>query len=295
MPAIDTRETSYNTYLANGIDTTVVPSAYISKWKGNKQFHVAPTSIVVYAATNQHAAPFDNVHCRIAVAYAIDRNTIANKVLHGAVKPIYDIVPPGFLGYYDGKDNPHYSVAKAKAELAQCPGRSTPITYVYDTTGSDSDNRSAAFVQMLNAVGFNAKLKAITANDWLSIVSSGFGGMSKSQTQIVFDDWQQDYPDPQDYAELLMDCNQDYNIGGWCNAKYHSLMQKADVEGNAKKRAQDYIQAQHIAISEGAWVTEYNSLSFYLIKPNVHGIVPTVAYGDLVPVNYDWSKVTVGK
>jgi ABC-type transport system substrate-binding protein len=148
---------------------------------------------------------------------------------------------------------------------------------------------------MLNAVGFNAKLKAITANDWLSIVSSGFGGMSKSQTQIVFDDWQQDYPDPQDYAELLMDCNQDYNIGGWCNAKYHSLMQKADVEGNAKKRAQDYIQAQHIAISEGAWVTEYNSLSFYLIKPNVHGIVPTVAYGDLVPVNYDWSKVTVGK
>ena len=293
LPAIDSIDTGYKTWLAGGLDTVIVPSAFLSKWKGNKQFHVSGQTLVVYAATNQHIAPFDNVHCRLAAAYAIDRATITNKVLHGADKPIYDIVPPGFLGYYNGADNPHYSVAKAKAELAQCPGRNTAVTYTYDTTGSDSDNRAAALVQMMNAVGFNAKLKAISANDWFSIVGSGYGGMSKSQTQMVFDDWTQDYPDPQDYVELLMDCNQDYNIGGWCNQKFHSLMLKADVEANSKTRAQDYIQAQHIAISQGAWITQYNGILHELFKPNVHGLTLAVGYAVEVPQNMQWGNVFV--
>jgi ABC-type oligopeptide transport system substrate-binding subunit len=295
LPAIDSWDTGYRVYQADGIDTVQVPAAFQSKWKGNKQFHVSAQTLVVYAATNQHIAPFDNVHCRLAAAYAIDRKTITDKVLHGADKPIYDIVPPGFLGYYNGADNPHYSVAKAKAELAQCPGKNTQVTYTYDTTGSDSDNRAAALVQMMNAVGFNAKVKAISANDWFSIVSSGYGGMSKSQTQMVFNDWTQDYPDPQDYVELLMDCNQDYNIGGWCNQQFHSLMLKADVEQNAKKRAQEYIQAQHLAISQGAWITQYNSLLFQLIKPWVHGLVTVEGYAVVVPKDMDWANVTISK
>jgi hypothetical protein len=50
----------------------------------------------------------------------------------------------------------------------------------------------------------------------------------------------------------------------------------------ARKRAALYIEAQHLALSQGAFLTLYNELKYKLIKPYVHGLVTTEAYVDAV-------------
>jgi hypothetical protein len=53
-------------------------------------------------------------------------------------------------------------------------------------------------------------------------------------------------------------------------------------------------RAQHIALSQGAFISIGNKVAFALIKPYVHGLVGTEAYNWLMPRNFDWSEVSVG-
>jgi ABC-type oligopeptide transport system substrate-binding subunit len=289
LPAIDSVNTAYADYLSGSLVETSLPTSYIAKWKGKPgYFHYAGSGIE-YISLDLTSPPFDNVHCRLAVAYAIDRVTLTQKVLHGAYIPLYTMVPKGFLGYYSGSDNPHYSASKAKSELSQCSG-GINVDYVYRHDTTDHEAEAAAVQGMLSNVGIHFNLKGMTRADWLKIVQKP---MSQTGTKATYDDWFMDYPDPQDYCDILMHSDSTYNIGGWKNKQYDHLVEQARSETNRTKRAQLYVKAQHIVLSQGAWIALTNFANFNLVKPSVHGFVGSYSQGDVWPVNNDWSKVTV--
>lgn len=291
LPAGATVDTNYRQYQAGQIDTTLLPTPDIKQWVGSSQYLSYPTSIVAYITPNTRMAPFSNVHCRLALSYALDRETIANSLLNRAAAPAYVIVPRGFQGYYNGRiSEPHLDLQRARAEVAQCPYRSVPVKFSYPTGSSDRDNVGTAVVAMMTQVGFHAAAKPLTANDWDTVVSQP---LSKTGTQLVRNGWQQDYPDPQDYVSLLLRSDAAYNIGGWKNSRFDRLTNQADVESVPARRAQLYRQAEHIALSEGAWIAMTNNLGHALVKPYVHGLIGTAAYGDLVPRNDDWGNVSI--
>jgi len=282
----------YKAYQAGKLDTAGVPSVYLGRWKGNKELRQYPASRISFLMPNTHMAPFNNVHCRLAVAYAIDRKTIAENVLRGTVRAAYTVVPKGMLGYYSGADNPHYSPATARAELARCPSRTVPFALKYPDYGLDYINEATAVATSLSQAGLNVKLTRLTPDAWGQIVAHP---LDASQTQLVVDGWIQDYPDPQDYCTLLLRSGQATATGGWHNAAYDRLVDRADTALNLKERAALYIQAQHLALSQGAFITIYEALSYELIKPYVHDLSTTEAYVDVVAKDLDWSKVSIGK
>jgi len=289
--AYSSLEDAYSAYKRGQLEMVSIPTGFIvQERKNKKEFHQFSTSVVRYFVPNTNKAPMNDVHCRLAAAYAIDRNKLANTILHGTVNIIYDVVPPGFLGYYDGRDNPHFDLAKAKAELGKCRSRTVPMKLTYPTGSSDSDRTFREANRELQAVGFRSTANAISANDWLTTVSQS---LENTNTQFVMGGWQQDYPDPQDYVSILLRCGSDYNVGLWCSKTFSNLVDRADMESSPQKRAQLYIQAQHLAISQGAWITLWNTETYELIKPYVRGMTGGVAYADIVPKNYDWSNVTV--
>ena len=287
--------TQYKAYLAGTEDAAYIPTAFLSQWAKSPQELKTLTSTVFYLSPAFKSAPFSDVHCRLAVAYGIDRVTVDSKILHHAVNPIYSVLPPHFVGYYTGADSPHFNLKKAKQEFQACSLNSTPITLKYATTGTDSDNEAAAYVSMLTNVGFNIKVQPLQENDWLNVVGNG-QTEDKTNTTLVINGWQQDYPDPQDYMENLLTCSSSYNITGWCSQKFDALNQKADFETNVKKRAAIYIQMQKIAIDQAAsWITLWNGVGYALHKPYVKGLTLSVAFADIVAKNLDWGSVTVGK
>jgi len=119
--------------------------------------------------------------------------------------------------------------------------------------------------------------------------------MGQTGAKIIRSAWQQDYPDPQDYVSLLIRHGESYAITGWNNGTFNQLTRRADAEPNRAKRAQLYIAAQKIVLSQAVFVPLFNLLGFALVKPYVHGIVGGSAYANLQPTNGDWSKVTISK
>jgi ABC-type oligopeptide transport system substrate-binding subunit len=292
IPAVSAQDVDYKNFLAGGTDTTSLPAPEIAKWRGKPGSYEYPASAVEYITLDESTPPFNNVHCRLAVAYAIDRDTINNKILHGAQKTTYTVVPRGMLGYYDGKNNPHYNLAKAKQELAQCPGGVKNVQVAYASVASDADNEFAAITAMLGNAGMNVTVKKMALNDWYNILGQP---LSKSDVKMADDGWVEDYPDPQDYCSLLLHSGSPYNVGGFNNKQYDKLVDQADMTFNTKKRATLYQEAQHIALSSGAWISIGNTVGHALVKPYVHGLVGSEAYAYLVAKNNDWSQVTISK
>jgi ABC-type oligopeptide transport system substrate-binding subunit len=290
LPGVSTIDVAYKMYQAGQLDTSPVPTVYLNKWKGSPQLLTFPTSIVTYLTPNTKAAPFSNTHCRLAAAYAIDRETIANDVLHGASRAFYGVVPEGMLGFIGKSGVPTYDLQKARYEFAQCPYKSTPVTIKYPTGSSDADATYLAVAHMLTQVGFKASAAPIAVHQWLTDVSEP---LSASNTTLIRNGWQQDYPDPQDYVTLLLNSSSNYDIGQWKNDTFDRLTNQADVTGNTARRAQMYERAQKIALNDGAWISLTNALGHQVVSPKVHGLVGTSAYGDLVPKDGNWANVSV--
>jgi ABC-type oligopeptide transport system substrate-binding subunit len=92
---------AYKLYLAGRLDTAAIPAVYLSRWKDKStQYHAYPTSEISFLTPNVHLAPFDNVHCRLAVAHAVDREALAGRIEQGSARASYTVVPKGFLGFY---------------------------------------------------------------------------------------------------------------------------------------------------------------------------------------------------
>jgi ABC-type transport system substrate-binding protein len=227
----------------------------------------------------------------VAVAYAVNRMALVDHLSDGITRPSHTILPPGMLGAYAGSDNPHYDLARARTALAQCPSRSAPVALTYPNIGPSSAQTGGSIVRMLAAAGFNVRLKLIPSIDWHTIVTHP---LDQSGTQIVLNSWAQDYSDPQDYATLLLRSGQRFNVGEWHKATYDRLVDRADRLLRPGARAKLYRRAQHIALSQGAFISIGNKVAFALIKPYVHGLVGTEAYNWLMPRNFDWSEVSVG-
>lgn len=223
----------------------------------------------------------------MTVAYAVDRTVLAT-VSQETQRPAYAVLPRGMLGSYDGKDNPHYSVKRARAELARCPGRTVPVVY----KDPQRNLEAAAIGSMLRRAGMNVKDEVLSGDDWINVVGQP---LDKSNTQLVFNGWSPSKPDPQDYCEELLDPHSDFDFSGWSNSRYNQLVEQADFVLNTKKRAQLYVEAQHIALTQGAWISLSQAFSPYLIQSYVRGLVGGPVSGGVVAENLDWAKVSVSK
>lgn len=289
LPAIGNPETAYDNYLAGQLDMVDIPVDHVDQWRTNPrgQYHTATTSANYWLNLNTKMAPFDNVNCRLALAWGLDRNAFAT-LTHHTVSPLYTILPPGFPGYTADPSAPHYDLQKAHAYFSKCSEGSTAVVFKYLTP--DPTHLADAVQAMMQSVGFHVTLKGLLANDWDTALVQP---LSKTGTQIITGGWTQDYPDPQDYLPNLFGCGVGNNIFQWCNATFDRLTQQADAAFNPQERYKLYAQAQNIVLNQAPVVPEYISLQVYLLKPWIHGLTRTSAYFDIEPQNLDWSQVTI--
>lgn len=290
IPAIADTQTSYNDFLSGNLDLTFqVPSANQAQWVGKKGAYKYPISGIEYLAPNIQEKPFDNLHCRLALEYAIDRPALDSQVLHGAYKPLYTVVPTGFLGFYNGATTPHFNLAKAKSELAQCPGGLNDVTYVYRNDTADRRAAAPALQAMWKNAGINVTLKGEVRADWLKVI---LAPLSQSHTQLAYDDWFMDYPDPQDYIDVLLTPSHSEDNMVWNNATYNKLVSQANAQLNSAKRAELYIKAQKLVLQQAVFIPLDNFLEMDLVSTKVKGMAPDYGRNIMWAKNNDWSLVS---
>ena len=162
------------------------------------QVHMFPRNNVTYFSMNERLAPFNKLAVRQAVNYAIDRPALV-KLFGGQGTPTETVLPPGFgTAYHEPNLYPH-DVAKATALVASAGATGAPVQIW--TTNADPAPKAAQYLaSVLGAIGL--KVTGVRTLDdsvyWDTLLSE------KTDPQIAFNHFDQDYPEGEDFIDTLL-------------------------------------------------------------------------------------------
>jgi oligopeptide transport system substrate-binding protein len=301
MPFVSTSDTAYQGYESGQYAMgPVSPSSRLAAARKQPDFHSIAILSIDYITYNFAKPPFNNKNLRLAATYAINRELICSKVLHGAAVPLYSLVPKGIPGYDpDGKKfTPSYNPAKAKMYLAMAKkqmGKSFPssLTIVYQNTSPDVRNEYTELAYEWKQIGLNVKIQGVTFNTWLSHVTKPTKSLTyKGGDPWVMMLWIDDYPDAQDFTTNLLGPDTYYNTGNYNNPQFESLITKA-LTARGSERVQLYIKASRIALNDVAWSMIGQQTANWRWHQNIKGM--TMWSGEIypMPAGRDWSNADV--
>lgn len=229
------------------------------------------TNYVVFDTTRP---PFDDVNVRKAFSMAFDRQRYIDVLYRGLALPAEGIYPPGLPGFsYDLEGLP-YDPAQARELLQQSkyggPEGLPEIVYTNAGIGSYVGSNVAALAEMWEQnLGVIIKVENIDYNFYYEQVFSGNHG------QIFDGGWCADYPDPENFADVLFHSGSSQNHGDYSNPELDTLLEAARIERDVTKRIEMYQQAERMIVDEAPVLFTVHSLSFQLVQPYVKGFIYT--------------------
>ncbi|HUM25904.1 MAG TPA: ABC transporter substrate-binding protein [Anaerolineales bacterium] len=229
------------------------------------------TGYVVFDTTQP---PFDDVNVRKAFSMAFDRQRYIDVVLRGRALPAFGPFPPGLPGFnYQLKGLP-YDPQQARELLKQSkyggPEGLPPIVYTNGGIGSYISSSVAATVEMWEQnLGVNLTVENIEYNFYNQQIYSGNHG------QIFGGGWCADYPDPENFADVLFHSRSKQNNSGYSNPALDALLEQARIEQDVTKRIAMYQQAEQMIVDDAPVLFTTHSLSYELVQPYVKGYVFT--------------------
>ena len=96
--------------------------------------------------------------------------------------------------------------------------------------------------------------------------------MNRKKFQAYTSGWEADYPDPQDFLDILFHSNSSINHGNYSNSAVDAILEEARIEQDPVRRIQLYQQVEQMIVRDAAWLPRwFTGEQYVLIKPNVKG------------------------
>ncbi len=198
-------------YAGSGLQTADVASVLSNPAK--KKYTDNPSANATrYISIDEDVAPFDNVHCRRAVAYALNKVDLVNArggEIAGA-KIGNTMLPPGVPGHTDANPYPTGAdskgdVAKAKAELAACGKPNGFSTGIITVNTGKGPGGAIALQNALARAGITTTITQVEGSKYYSqnlqrpevMKSKGYG--------LALAAWGPDWPTPFAFFSQITD------------------------------------------------------------------------------------------
>jgi len=85
--------------------------------------------------------------------------------------------------------------------------------------------------------------------------------------------WIADYPDPQDFLDILFHSESFDNNHEYSNPEVDRLLEEARVEQDPDKRMKIYQQVEQMIINDAVWVPLSHGMDYWLTKPYVKEMI----------------------
>ena len=227
---------------------------------------------VFYVGLNVEEPPFDDVKVRQAMNYAIDLETIADVLLDGRVSPARGVIPPGFPAYTENLRSYSFNPELARDLMQQS-------TYADDyaagtlprLTLSISGSFGAAVPPYLEVIleqwtqelGFQVDIQQ---TEWATYLED----VKKGEYQMFSLGWVADYPDPENFLDILFHSESLNNNTNYSNPEVDRLLVQARTDRDRDSRFQVYNQVEQLILDDAPWVwTWFSGEGYALIKPEV--------------------------
>ncbi len=226
----------------------------------------------LFAVFDNTRPPFDDVKVRQAFSLAFDRQQFVNIVYDGVMLPATGLYPPGMPGRREGRESLRFDPEAARALLAESKyAADFPVVVMTDTGyGSSIGNDVAAMAAMWQKnLGVTIRVENLQPEKFWDEIGAGHRG------QMWSSGWCADYPDPENFADILFHTEGNVNEGGYSNAELDEILEAARIETDVVKRIGMYQQAEDIILRDVPVLFTIHYVSYTLVKPYVQGFVYT--------------------
>lgn len=240
----------------DNFDTAVTPDKDLTgdlKEKGIDLL-VSPSLDVTYTAFNHDMEIFQNVDLRRAMSLSINSAEMNKLFYNGTAIPAQSPVPPGVAGYMPDFENPYakYDVEKAKELLKKAghpEGKGLP-EFTYDCPSSTVARQIGEFFKKQMAeIGIEVK---VVTNPWPELLRK----IHSRNIEIWGIAWGADYPDAQNFLQLLYGPNKSpgANGAGYDNPEFNKLYKKASVMQHSPERTKIYEDLIKMSAEQAPWI-----------------------------------------
>ncbi len=272
-------------YEQGEIDITWVSGANIQRVLDpanplNDELIVTPEISINYIGFNVTEQPFDDLKVRQAFCHAIDKDKIIEALFKNLVQRADGILPPSLPGYNEDIQGLDFDPGKARELILQSSYGSAsslpPVVYTTSGRGYVSVLTEALADMWREYLDVEVTIRQIDPEIYAYTI--------KQEKDQLFDiGWLADYPDPQNFLDILFHSESKDNVGGYRNPQIDDRLEAARAETDAEVRREMYRKIEELLVEGAACLPLYFSEDYTLVKPYVKGFIG-------IPMPIPWLK-----
>ncbi|MGQ9583832.1 MAG: ABC transporter substrate-binding protein [Anaerolineae bacterium] len=260
---------------AHGAD---LPAQYVSDYEGDPNYQVVtgyqPGSGLQWVM-NTAKPPLDDIRVRKAILHAVVREPI-NKMLYAdRYLPSYGPMIPGTACYWEGAETLYpYDLDKANALLEEAGWKLNPATGIREKDGQPLQVRWTALHHEEMGEALKAQLKYIGIDLKVEKVAGPvqIDMATRRDFDLMYE--RQRGNDPV-FLDMIWN-SKNSGPGGWAwtgfkDAKLDEYLDKANVETDATKRCEYYVEAQKIIMENALTLGMFGQPRFWVLSKSVKG------------------------
>jgi oligopeptide transport system substrate-binding protein len=205
---------------------------------------------------------------RKALAMAIDRQALVDRVLNGVNMPAYAFTPPGTAGYQPPilfKFDPE-AARKLLAEAGYPNGAGFPPTEILYNT-HEGHRKIAVAIQQMWKTYLNLDITMVN-QEWKVYLDT----VDKLDYSVARYAWIGDYVDPNSFLNMWVTGGGN-NKTGWSNKEYDDLiLNKIPAMKTDQERLAGFYRAETILMNEMPIIPIYTYSTKHLVSPSVKGM-----------------------
>lgn len=211
---------------------------------------ISPSVDYWYMALNLTQSPWDDVNARRGIAFALDRESIAEAAKFGAATVNQTAIPEDSQWYHDYAPY-EYDPDQARDLLDQAGVEEGQTLGLMVTSEYPETVEAAQVIQSnLADVGVEVEIQDEPFSTWLDRQSSG-----------DFDSWMLGWLgnlDPFGFYHAQHLCDGSNNFQGYCNEDVDTLLNQAAAETDQEARKSLYDQAAELIVDDASYIYLYN-------------------------------------
>lgn len=270
------RNTELKRFRAGELDITyAIPTEQLGWIKQNAKaaYRNAPYIGTYYYALNVAKPPFkDQPKLRRALALALDREILTQKISKAGEQAAYGWVPSGMTPYIPQTIEEKALSQPARRQLAQqlyaesgySKEKPLNIELLYNTSDNHKKMAIAVAAMWKQVLGVKTQLRN---EEWKVYLNS----RKQGNFEVIRAGWIGDYNDPYTFLSLFKSDVGEMNPSAYQNKNYDALLKAAENEQDANKRMDLLQQAEQQLLQDLPIIPVYHYQSQHLVNPNIQG------------------------
>lgn len=236
----------------------------------NKELITVTSMCTSSLRIDSNQPPFDDANVRKAFSLAFNRSEFLQQLSQDAnMLPANGILPPAMPGHLAERSETPFDSAAAKELLGKSKYAGKLPTITLAAAGyADSNPR---YINLLvdmwqKNLGVKVQVQFLEPANFVKLARQG-------SANLVEQGWCADYPDPENFLDILFHSKSDFNIARTNKPELDQLLEKARVEADVQKRILLYQQAETLLLDNYEVIPMNYTVTGVLVKPRVKGFV----------------------